>query len=247
MSRAPVWGLALAAGLIAAVLLNDPPATQADSASAPSAAAWLELLCPGLYQPGGQQQLAEALVHMAGTPWPHCVLWIGLPGLALALLGLVSARGALAWVGRATLLVAVLFSQREEVATHAPLLALPALALLAGMAFQRLKQGLDERSALVASVVVVLLAAAAILAAIQAGAATDAQALVSWFGAHAPTDPVTSHLWATALRQLLDQAAVSAAALLLGLLVFVRYRGAAGSCLLLLLAWADAAGWLALA
>ncbi|RKY20293.1 MAG: hypothetical protein DRQ55_08120 [Planctomycetota bacterium] len=226
----------------------------------------LQALAPDLTVPTRGAPMAQALLGELNGAWPARLIFsVGLPGLLLALLGAWGARGRSAWVARLAVLLGLglvlappsllgpaLAASLAPAALPCLLLGLAALAggglsALALLPTEPVAPPLAspgerrvEQAAMLMSWVAVALAAGLALAALQAGAATDIEALRPWLREATPDTPAAAAPLAAALRGVLDRAALSAFAAMTLLLVVLRYRGPWCRGLLLLLAAADA-------
>ena len=246
---------ALGAVLAAVVLLLAlwPPATPPDLASDlpdsgplhPAAAA-LDLVLPGLFAPVP----SDVLRYQVRGPWADA---LGLPGppdnqlvparagfvaLLLALVGLVFARGAVGWAGRAALLAGLLLlalGWLPALWTAGRLLLLLGVATLAGAQLHTLGlsgQGEDRgQAALALGGLAVLGSAVLAFSAIRMGQASDwvvARPCMARFVELVPDGfaglSLRETMAAVALRGALDRAALAAFAAMTALLIHLKAR-----------------------
>ena len=240
-SRRDAWAACLATIVCAPALALQP--LGATGGDAPMPAALLQLISPGLFTVGRGAPLASLHLGAFSAPWPaSLVIGVGLPGLLLALLGLVVARDPAGWLGRILAALALglgLGGSAPPAWSAAALLA--SLGLLAGSGLSVLRRKQAEGAAMALSWVSIALAAGLAMAALQAGAATDAEALAAWTPAGVRPSGAELATLAEALRAVLDRLALSAFAAMTVLLVFLKTRGPVGTVLLVLVALADAA------
>jgi hypothetical protein len=197
-------------------------------------------LAPALGSPTAGGPLLA--LHLGPMPDALPACGVGLPGLALALLAACVGRGPCAWLGRGLLLIGVgLVLLGGDAVTPWPAALVSGLGLLAGVGLHGLRQRRAEGAAMALSWVVVALAAGTAMAALQAGAATDAEALAPWLPAGRQPPRLEIPALAAGLRTTLDQLAIVAFASMTAVLVFLRARGRFGTLLLLLVAALDAA------
>lgn len=205
-------------------------------------ARWLELLVPHLLTGTEHENIfVRALLGVPGPARPAgAVLYVGFVPLLLALLGLIGARGLLAWTLRLSILPLALLAAGALMPVPAPTVrglayAIQAvLAAFAGLALSEL-QVREERSrataaALCVGTLAVVLAGALFLAAAWVGSEPGTHVLAPLAPhvvAQGGADPGRPQLEATALllQRVLDRAALVGFAGMTALLLHLRRRG----------------------
>lgn len=234
---APGWPALVLTLVVAALTLPNSWTPDALPPAAGHPARLVELLVPGLFAPvtgmaESRSLVTQAILDVRTGPWAMTLpLHVGLTALALALLGLATARGTPALVARLTLVLAALLAW--NLLPWHPALCVPlaqaALAVLAGCGLLSLLRQQAERPEMALAVFCLGMTVALVGAALAAGAATDGEALQPFLSA-LPTDhpapgPAALAASANVLRHALDDAALASCVCLGAILGLLRWRG----------------------